>query len=118
MNAPVKLSERMAADAWKHPTDWGWVRLDDYASEVAALEAKVRALEQQAERWIPVSERLPEAYATVAMSEDGHTAGSGFINDDGKWYSHSSGSIVMAPRLWFLLPDSSAIQNAAERVTK
>ena len=60
---------------------------DAQAQEIARLEQRIRELEE-AQRWIPVSERLPEEgeYVSVIFGEDEKTVGCWFLETETEEY--------------------------------
>jgi hypothetical protein len=56
-------------------------------------------------QWIPVSERLPKPYDTVAIiADDPGRRSAGWLNADGTWMSHDHGSDAEVTH-WMPLPD-------------
>ena len=57
------------------------------------------------QRWIPVSERLPEiSRCVLALYENGVYAIEAYVHPDGAWRCHATGGHISAPQRWMPLP--------------
>ena len=106
----AELIKALREDAeWAHANEWETpITLGDHLDEAAnALEAadkRVKELEE-AQRWIPVNERLPEPNTETLVLTDAGSIGQGYTGPaTGHW---CSGGFVMVPTVtnWMPLPD-------------
>lgn len=72
-----------------------------------AKKMAITALEQPGQRWIPCSERLPEAGQDVMISVGGMYSAEGCLRDDGDWYQFRWSAIIPNDRVtaWCELPE-------------
>lgn len=97
----VMLLKNEAADLIEKLTD----RCARYAEEIAVL--------QEREKWVPVTERLPEVGKRVIVKDD-IFCGEAYLSISGDWYRHSGilwENITDSPVThWMPLPDGPEVE--------